>query len=712
MITKYLNFVWYQSPMSVMDTIKIIVNITTISNQDELYIAASDVNDLREVERIRRRLLKYKTSMGDSWPKILDSPTAKLVPPTNIRIDRNSGRLHIQTPFDEDFIHRIKRIKGRIWDGTYNTIPFENAIAAIKVIETVFNTYIEIDVPEVVWAGIGMDETLRAIKIAIFVNNDIIRKTLQKFGARYDSFSITWNVFISSPEQLDGLIDHLRSYPKIFKFISVTNERIAKFRAMISIDAKNKSELFHLSKTAEIDTGIRCPDGLTPYPFQIVGVRFIEKTNGCTLIADDMGLGKTIQALLYLYNHSEALPCIIVVPSCVKIKWFRETKKWLSVDDDSIALIAGTNSRGDDDMPTDKRVYIMNYEVANGRFAELLGIPYKTIIIDEAHYIKNQKAKRTKAVLEICKRSEHVICLTGTPIVNKPVEMWSILMATKNSHHFGGFMDYVLRYCAAFKSRFGWDYGGASHLDELYHKLREIVMIRRKKSQVLDQLPAKQRIVIPVQITNRTTYNRAMTDFRRWYKEKKNKDLKSAESAVKIEALRQLTYKGKQDAMIDFIINAHENDGKVIVFSYHVELTDLLIEKLTASGIFVRKIIHGMSDTERQQQIDEFNECHDGIIVCSLKVGSVGIDLQSAHTVIFTEFGWSPSEHIQAEDRAHRIGQTESVTVYYIVGIDTIDEDSMDIIEEKQRNADQMLDSDMTSSMFKKLEKRLSNTII
>ena len=696
--------------MSVADTIKTVAMTITLSRQDELYIAASDTNDLREVERIRRRLLKYKTTMDGSWPSILDSPVTKLEPSTNITIDRNNGRIHIRTPFNEDFIHKIKRVKGRIWDGTYNTIPYENAIAAIKVIETTFNTYIDIDVPEVIWAGIGMDEALRAIKIAIFVNHDIIRKTLQKFSARYDLFSLTWNVNIASPEQLDSLIGHLRSNPTIFKFIAVTDERITKFRSTIKVDAKNKGELFRLSKTAELDANIRYPDGLTPYPFQVVGVRFIEKTNGRTLVADEMGLGKTVEALLYLYNHPEALPAIVIVPSCIKIKWFREVQKWLSMDEGSISIVSGTNSRGDDDLPTDKKIYIMNYELANGRFAEMLGIPYKTVIIDEAHYIKSQKAKRTKAVLEMCKRSEHVICLTGTPIVNKPAEMWSILVATKNTHHFGGFMDYAVRYCAAFKSRFGWDFGGASHLDELYQKLRELVMIRRRKSQVLDQLPAKQRIVIPVAITNRGMYNRAMNDFRRWYKEQKRKDLKSAEAAVKIEVLRQLTYKGKQEASIDFILDAHENDGKVIVFSYHVEFTDLLVEKLTAENIFLRKIIHGMTSEERQKNIDDFNGCNDGIIVCSLKVGSVGIDLQSAHTVIFTEFGWSPSEHIQAEDRAHRIGQTDVVKVYYIVGVDTIDEDSMEIIEEKKRTADRMLDQTMDSdgSMFtNRLAKRL-----
>ena len=146
------------------------------------------------------------------------------------------------------------------------------------------------------------------------------------------------------------------------------------------------------------------------------------------------------------------------------------------------------------------------------------------------------------------------------------------------------------------------------------------------------------------------------------------------------------------------------------MFSYHVEFTDLLVEKLTAENIFLRKIIHGMTSEERQKNIDDFNGCNDGIIVCSLKVGSVGIDLQSAHTVIFTEFGWSPSEHIQAEDRAHRIGQTDVVKVYYIVGVDTIDEDSMEIIEEKQRTADRMLDQTMDSdgSMFtNRLAKRL-----
>lgn len=681
--------------MSVMDVIHSMISRIALSRQDEMYIAASDINDKRDIERIRRRILKYKRSLNGIWIPILDQPITQLDDPTGIEITRNNGRIHIKTPFNDDLVHRIKRVKGRVWDGSCNTIPCENGVAAIKIVETVFNTYIDVDLPEAIWAGIGMDEALKVVKIAVFVNHDVVRKTIQKFNARYDSFSLTWNITIRSPRQLDDIIEHIRSYPTIFKFISVTDERIARFKTMIVIDTKNKNELFDLSKTVEIDTDVRCPDGLTPYPFQVVGVKFIEKTNGKTLIADEMGLGKTIQALLYIYNHpDETLPCIVIVPSCVKIKWFRETVKWLHVNDDAVAMLSGNNSRGDDDAPIDKSVYIMNFDIANGRFAEMLGIPFKTVIIDEAHYCKNPKAKRTKAVLEMCKRARHVICLTGTPIVNRPIELWNILLATKNTHHFGGFMDYAIRYCAAYKGKWGWDYGGASHLDELYQKLREIVMIRRRKKQVLDQLPPKQRIVIPVQITNRGLYNRAMTDFRRWYKEHKHKDLTSAEAAVKIEILRQLTYKGKQDTCLDFIKDAYENDGKVIVFSYHVEFTDLLIEKLTTDDIFVRKIVHGMSDTEKQRNIDEFNESQYGIIVCSLKVANMGIDLQTASTVVFVEFGWAPSEHFQAEDRAHRIGQTESVKVYYIVGIDTIDEDSMEIIENKQQIANRALDQE------------------
>jgi SWI/SNF-related matrix-associated actin-dependent regulator 1 of chromatin subfamily A len=690
-----------------------IYNLGKIPLYEQIYVHASDFKDLKDVERVRRHLIKYKQIFGELWKPALDDPIANLDPPTDIIIHKNNGRLHIQTPFNQEFVHRIGHIKGRIWDGTYNTIPYENGIPAIKVIERVFSTYIDIDIPEAVYAGVGMDETLRAIKIASFVDNDVTRKTLQKFGARYDSFSMTWNIVVQSGEQLDSLVAHLRSYPLVFKFISVTDARLDKLRRLVETDSVAKSELFQLSRTAGIDTNIRCPDGMEPYPFQVVGVKFIEKTNGRTLVADEMGLGKTIEALLYLYNHPDALPCVVVAPSNIKIKWFRETKKWLNIDESAIAIVSGKNSRGDDDMPLDRQVYILNYDIVNGRYAEMLQIPFKTVIIDEAHYVKNTRAKRSKAVLELCKRVEHVICLTGTPIVNRPIELWNVLVATKNTHHFGGFMDYATRYCAAFKSRFGWDFGGASHLNELHQKLREIVMIRRLKSQVLDQLPPKQRIVIPVQIHNRATYNKAMNNFKRWYKETKRKDLNSAEAMVKIEYLKQLAYKGKQEEVMDFIDDAHENDGKIIVFTYHVEFLEYILTELAKTRVFVRFIKAGMSNEERQRNIDEFNECDDGIVVCSLKVANVGIDLQTASTVIFTELAWTPSDHVQAEDRAHRIGQTEIVKIYYIIGIDTIDEDIMDIIEGKQRVIDRTLDhvddpgTGMTGLFLQRLHERL-----
>jgi len=664
-----------------------------LSLQDRIYIAASNLGLPAERERIRRRLLKYKDEISKVVSVNIEKEIVTLKPPTGIRFDFFDGKLHIVAPYNQDFNRALHDVKGRVWDGAANTVPVQNGIRAIKAVETVFETYIEIDLPDAVFAVVAIDESLHIIKIAALVPNIDVDAIINRFGARYDTFNKTWNVFPTTVKQIDDFVIAVQSKSDIIRFLGNYQAKLAKLKELIIADVARGNEISSLSSQAELSSGeIRSPDGLTPYPFQIVGVKFIETVGGRALIADEMGLGKTVEALLYLYNHPDKLPAVIVVPSCVKINWYRETKKWLNIDENDICIISGKSPTSGMEVPLDKKVYILNYDIINGRFPELLVTGYKTSILDEAHYIKNNKAKRTKAVLELCKRAQSVICLTGTPITNRPIELWTIIEATRNTRVFGGFWEYAKHYCGAFESEYGWDMRGAIHLDELQRKLRESMMIRRLKADVLTQLPEKQRIIVPVAITNRSKYNTAIKNFKKWYKENTDKDLTKGEGLVKVEKLKQLAAEGKMKDLIEFITDTHDNHGKVIVFANHVKCQDALRDAFVADGLNVKLVRSDMNDTERQQNIDEFNEAYDAIIICSLKAAGVGINLQTASVVIFAELGWTAAEHIQAEDRAHRIGQTENVTAFYVISIDTIEEDIWNIIEHKQQISDKTID--------------------
>ena len=437
------------------------------------------------------------------------------------------------------------------------------------------------------------------------------------------------------------------------------------------------------------------PQPITAYPFQEEGVQFIDKHNGRALIADEMGLGKTIQALLWIKRHPDQGPFMIVCPVSAKMVWYNESIKVLGIE--PLILTSKTVIRKDK-MP-DMKITIINYDILDGHGGHFYTMEPKTVILDEGHYIKNLEAKRTKALLRIVKdlNPRNRIVLTGTPIENKPAEIYPSLSLLRPDL-FNNMSAFMYKFCEPRKDPKGrLVFDGSSNTKQLHKILTTHVMIRRRKRDVLPQLPKKTRSVIPMHLANARTYRRAEEDFINWIAEeynncpKKMRAVKRAQALVKMGELKRLVAEGKMKSVVQWIDDYLESGNKLVVFTVHQRAMDFLLEYYKEKAVFVRG---GMSDKKRQDSVVQFqNNPKIKLFIGQIKAAGVALTLTAAHATCFVEIRWTPGEHEQAEDRVLRIGQTaDKVFAYYLLCPETIEERTSSIIEKKRKIISQIMD--------------------
>lgn len=435
-------------------------------------------------------------------------------------------------------------------------------------------------------------------------------------------------------------------------------------------------------------------------PFQRAGVAYALATRRC-MIADEMGLGKTVQALAWLEGIEEGgYPAVVVCPASLKLNWQREAERWLPHR--TTAVINGMNA----DIPDERDIYIVNYDLFGrgvlkkrndeGKIVsvypmveEFKFMKMKSIVLDESHYVKNPDAHRTKACKELCSGVPNRLCLSGTPVLNRPFELVSQLQMLGLLYEvFGSRREFIDRYCEAEETRFGVVYNGAKNLDELNRRMRSAFFVRRKKSEVLTELPAKVRSYVPMQLTNEREYRRAERDLIKWIVETDGLEAarraKAAEHLVRIEKLKQLAVAGKLSGAVAWIKDFLDTGEKLVVFATHRETITALEEAL--AGYNPVTIAGSTTQTARQSAVDSFQtDDETRLLIGNLKAAGVGLTLTRASNVAFLELGWTPAEHDQAEDRVHRITQRDSVTAWYLLADRTIDMDITDLLDEKRK---------------------------
>ena len=428
------------------------------------------------------------------------------------------------------------------------------------------------------------------------------------------------------------------------------------------------------------------------FPHQVEGVAFLLGRRRA-ILADDMGLGKTRQSIVALTEAAPAGPWLVVCPASVKRNWAREIAA--ARPDDAVHVV------GPADPPAVGWAgwVVVNYDLLARVDALLEDLPWTGIVFDEAHYLKNHTSQRSRHARELVAAAPQAVvhCLTGTPLTNRPRDLFPLLQLV--GHPMGrSFLSFAKRYCAASHNGFGWVTDGASHLGELRTQLHG-VMLRRTKDEVLD-LPPKLRAWLPVAVPEGTARRetrqvldtllagaraRARRAARRGADAPADAPARaargrSADPAFQDRArlLAQLTKarvaiaRAKVATTIEFVDGVVAQGEKAIVFSAF----DEPVRRIAAHFGDAAVVLTGATPAaQRQALVDRF-QGDDGVrvFVANLVAGGVGITLTAARQVVFNDLDWVPATHWQAEDRAYRIGQTAPVNVTYLSAEGTVDE--------------------------------------
>lgn len=426
----------------------------------------------------------------------------------------------------------------------------------------------------------------------------------------------------------------------------------------------------------------------------------IEKllANNKYILADDMGLGKTTSAIIASLE-SKAKKVLIICPASLKINWQREIDNYT---DKKVLIVEGRKWGSTFDF------YIINYDIIknyhtteNSEDSESYQLIVKEgfdlVIIDEAHYVSNPTAQRTKLINDIAKQIPKVWLLTGTPMTSRPINYYNLLKLV-NSPIALNWQSFVRRYCAGYQFNVGgkriWNTSGASNLDELRDMTKNIVL-RRMKTDILD-LPEK--IITPIFLDLKSTfYDEELEDFMRISKDNQKKESITV-TLNRLMKIRQVIAYEKVPYTCELIDKFIEQGKKVIVFTNFTMSLDMIHEKYKKNSV---TLDGRMSKDRRQESVDRFqNDDKIKIFISNIKAGGVGITLTAAETVIMNDLSFVPSDHSQAEDRAYRYGQKNSVLVYYPVFENTIERIVYNILQKKKGIIDQVMGDGEYSESF------------
>jgi SNF2 family DNA or RNA helicase len=434
----------------------------------------------------------------------------------------------------------------------------------------------------------------------------------------------------------------------------------------------------------------------------------IEKllANDKFILADDMGLGKTTAAVIASLE-SNARKILIVCPASLKINWQREIENYT---DRRILLVEGRRWGSTFDF------YIINYDILKNfhttdksedsdDYKLLVNEGFELAIVDEAHYISNNTAQRTRLLNDVLEQIPKVWLLTGTPMTSRPINYFNLLKIVESPLTLN-WQSYVRRYCAGYQFRVGqrkvWNTSGASNLDELRERTKSLVL-RRMKTDILD-LPEK--IVTPVYLELRNTfYDDELEEFMRISKD--NKENESITVTLnRLMKIRQLIAIEKVPYTCELIDKCIDQGKKVIVFTNFTSSLDLLQEKYKKTCV---TLDGRMSKERRQESVDKFqNNDKVKVFISNIIAGGVGITLTAAEIVIMNDLSFVPAHHSQAEDRAYRYGQKNSVLVYYPIFENTIEKIVYNMLQKKKGIIDQVMgDGEYSESFSKDLLKSL-----
>jgi len=416
-----------------------------------------------------------------------------------------------------------------------------------------------------------------------------------------------------------------------------------------------------------------------PLDHQKVAIEQLLK-NKKYILADDMGLGKTTSTIIASLETG-AKKILIICPASLKINWQREYQLY---SNKTSYVCEGKN------YSEESEIVIMNYDIIKNfhdskdkKNSIILKSNFDLVIIDEAHYIQNVQAQRTKLINDLVKDIERLWLLTGTPMTSRPINYFNLLSLV-DSPVAKNWMAYVVRYCSGFQFRVGprkvWNVMGASNLEELRDRTSSTVL-RRLKEDVLD-LPDK--IITPVYLRLRSkVYEELMGDYYNWYDKNPEESKNLSIQFTKLTQVRQIIAEEKTQHTIELAENIIEQGKKVIIFCNFTKSLETIVSHFGKSAV---RLDGSMSKIQRQDSVDRFQEDDKvKVFVGNIKAAGVGITLTAAEAVIMNDLSFLPSDHSQSEDRAYRYGQKNNVLVYYPIFENTIEGIIYDILNNKKK---------------------------
>jgi SWI/SNF-related matrix-associated actin-dependent regulator 1 of chromatin subfamily A len=424
------------------------------------------------------------------------------------------------------------------------------------------------------------------------------------------------------------------------------------------------------------------------YPYQKEGFQFAVKQRGRVLIADEMGLGKSLQAISFLSVYGLKGNPVVVCPATLKFNWEDEIHKWT---DRCCIVLEGFYKREKVPDLQAGDIIIINYDILMSWKKWLRKLDLPVLTIDECHYIKNRKSQRSRACCSLGKKAKRVLALSGTPIENRPIEFFAVI---KLLHpELFTWYEYTNRYCGARETGFGMAYDGASNTEEFHKLLTSTIMIRRKKEDVLKDLPPKSRSKVLLSVDTKG-YREVRDDFAGWAEANMDSDrldkAMKAEVLVKLTEMRKAIALAKSDAVIEWIENFLQGGRKLVVFTRSKRMQKLILKYFGNIAVGIDGSVKGKKRKWAKNQFQ--NNDRVRLLVGNIVACAEGLTLTAASDTCHVEFMENPMKHDQGEDRVHRIGQTCPCKAYYLLAKGTMDEQYYNVHNMKREVIAQVLD--------------------
>lgn len=433
----------------------------------------------------------------------------------------------------------------------------------------------------------------------------------------------------------------------------------------------------------ELDPSAPMIPGLRPY--QVDFLKFAQIRHGRVALGDDMGTGKTVQSLAWMV-YAKRTPALIVVNAPTKLQWMSAYYRWVgSVPGyhPKVAVLSGRTPY----FLEPGCSYIINWDILSDWEHDLAKMDFKLLIGDEVQAIGNPDSRRSRAFMRLAHKIPDVIGMSGTPAMSKPAQFWPLLNILEPDV-FKSQRSFLYRYCAPKHNGFSVTFNGATNVKEL-HALLVKCMLRRTKAEVLKDLPRKVMEVVPLEVDAHAFQEYKAAEAVAFAQD----GTSEKEMRERVAGLLRTAYALKEKSLLQWVSDFLESGRKLLLFAWHRDVVDLLFSTLKDHN--PAKIYGGMSQAEREDARRRFIEDADcKVMVANIQSGGVGIDgfQDVCSDVAFAEFSHTPNFHRQAEDRLHRSGQHNSVTSYYLVAPDTVDMDAVEVLDDRAKMLDGVLD--------------------